>query len=63
MKAYPSLDDDGSVLVRIRAESDDGSVVGDLFHVIDPGDSWAGREWGEWLRAAESKDAVDMPAP
>ena len=62
MKAYPRMEDDGSVLVRIRAESPELSTIGDLCHVIDPGESWAGLAWDQWVRAAESGDAVDMPA-
>jgi hypothetical protein len=61
MIAYPSLEPNGSVLVRVRAEHAESGTVGDLVRVVNVGEDW-GLTWDEWLASARSNTPVSMPA-
>lgn len=61
MKAYPGIEPDGALVVRIRAEGD--GIIGDLFQEVRPSEHWAGLGYDEWLAAARAMQPVDLPAP
>jgi hypothetical protein len=50
MKAYLLMMSNGTILVRMRAESEDGDAVGDIVEEVHPGEVWEGMTYDE-LRA------------
>ena len=50
MKAYLLMMSNGTILVRMRAESEDRDTVGDIVEEVHPGDVWEGMTYDE-LRA------------
>ena len=64
MRAYPSLDVDANwhqvVLVRLRMDGVDSSV-GHLHREIQPGETWGGLSFKEWMQAIDEHRIVDLP--
>ena len=50
MKVYLLMMSNGTILVRMRAESEDGDTVGDIVEEVHPGEVWEGMTYDE-LRA------------
>jgi hypothetical protein len=65
--ACPSLDVDlhgaPCVLIRMRFEDSDNSMIGDLSYEVRPGDTWASMTYDEWVKAAEANLPVTLPEP
>ena len=50
MKAYLLMMSNGTIPVRVGAESEDGDTAGDIVEEVHPGDVWEGMTYDE-LRA------------
>lgn len=60
MRVYPGVEEDGALVVRARMESEDGEVVGDMNYVVEPGETWAGIPYEEWLARAQAFGSVEI---
>jgi hypothetical protein len=56
LEAFPE-----SVVVSLRAESDDGETVGDSFVDVAPGDDFYGIDYAALRQAAAGAGYVDLP--
>lgn len=60
MRVYPGMEEDGALIVRARMESEDGEIVGDMQHVVKPGETWAGLSYDDWRARAQAFESVDI---
>ena len=51
-----------AVWIRARAESEDGSIIGDLVEVVRPGGSFLGHHF-EWWALLPGKNELDLVEP
>ena len=62
--AYLELMDDKRISIRARAEGTPGEVdegvIGDMHHIVEVGEGWAGIPYEKLYSIAESGDTIDM---
>lgn len=59
MRCYLDKLNDGSIMIRVRAEAADGTV-GDFTEYVDPGDSFMGHDWKELERVATDTGVLEV---
>jgi len=54
--------DGDSVIIRVRAESEDGDIIGDLTVEVRPGQDAMGKTYDEWAALPDGSIEIEIPA-